>query len=398
MNLEINDIIFLNPKEGIFMKRVLTITAALVLIMAVAANASETRTTTMGDANNIVKDPGNIWLYPSTINMYPDQAEAVFNNFGNNDLHRVGVHYEFNASNPMVLGVYVVNNAQDSSFSKYFDPPMNSNVSLSSFSTQTNTNRSFNVFWGKNWNGNPFGVHFRLHNSSWEGSPDNLGINSKQSLTNFYANFGLTTSGGNVDWALAFWWTTWKDKSDSIFVPSLSNPDGNYGLNLRVRRWNSVSSKLTWVWHGQLMYEKQGETRVFDPNEPSPPPDPTTDISKCTHYLGDVGIGLNYTATSRALFILDFGLRYNSVKEEITPDTANPAVTQTKLRDLSIPYWRVGMDGEVFSWLDLRFGATNENKYITDEQITPSPAVENKDAGSNTHTFLGAGMHWGDNN
>ena len=349
------------------MKRLLTTTAALVLVMAVASQASETRGMTMGDANNIIKDPGNIWLYPSTIGMYPDQAEAVFNNNGNfTELFRVGAHFEFNASNPFVLGVYVIDD-DHLSLNSFFSPP-------ASLLGATNTNRSFNVFWGKNWNGNPFGVHFRLHRNSFEDESATGTID--QSLTNFFANFGLTTSGGNVDWALAFFYTTWNDDA------TLIQPDGNYGAILRARKWNSVNSKLTWIWHGLLAYEKQGA-------EIGPL------ISKITDYIGDVGLGLNYTATSKALFVLDFGISYESAKVE--DDTAGVLAQDIKVKDAMLPYWRVGMDGEVWDWLDLRFGATNNWRFASVETTDPTSSLKDSESGSTVQSFLGAGLHFGSN-
>jgi len=48
------------------MKKLVLSALVLVLVFALAGYATETRVMTMGDANNIVKDVNNIWMYPST--------------------------------------------------------------------------------------------------------------------------------------------------------------------------------------------------------------------------------------------------------------------------------------------------------------------------------------------
>ena len=81
------------------MKKLLFSALALTLILALAGWATETRVTTLGEANNILKDEANIFLYPSTINMYRALVLGEVNNDYYGDygeaLYSVGAHYDF---------------------------------------------------------------------------------------------------------------------------------------------------------------------------------------------------------------------------------------------------------------------------------------------------------------
>ena len=52
------------------MKRILTLTLALMFILTSVAFATNTRVMSMGDVNNVVRDDANIWLYPQTLLKY----------------------------------------------------------------------------------------------------------------------------------------------------------------------------------------------------------------------------------------------------------------------------------------------------------------------------------------
>ena len=64
------------------MKKLLTFTVLCLFVLGSMAFATNTRVLTMGEANNIVKDEANIFLYPSTINYYPKLFVGEYNMHG----------------------------------------------------------------------------------------------------------------------------------------------------------------------------------------------------------------------------------------------------------------------------------------------------------------------------
>ena len=385
-------------REGNSMKKFLTLTALFALCLAVSAQATETRGLTMGDVNNIIKDDGNIWLYPSTINLYPDQAEAVFSD--NDFAHRVGVHYQFNDDNPFVLGVYIVDAGRTLMDNKYATLPGTYFAFESGQEFSVWSNRSVNLFYGRTLGQNPFGAHLSLLQSSRDDQQTSGGVDIGQnrSFTKFMVDLGLTTSGGAVGWTLGFHLSTWKNESGPTV---LSKPDGNIGAHLRVRKFHARNAKLTWVWHGEIAIDKQGVTYPdsgsLGPSHVSGVTSGTVTASDCKHFLGDVGLGLNYTVSSSAIAVLDFGVRYNKLK--IT-DMSAGSDFENRLTDFTLPYWRVGLDGEVLSWLDVRFGATNRHSFLKDETAGfAAPNLDNnytfKSTGTSPQMVVGTGLHFG---
>ena len=57
--------------KGCVMKKLLILSVLFAFLFSGMIYASETRVLTMGNANEIVKDPANVMLFPSTINYYP---------------------------------------------------------------------------------------------------------------------------------------------------------------------------------------------------------------------------------------------------------------------------------------------------------------------------------------
>ena len=54
------------------MKNIIAIFVLTLFILGSTGLATDTRILSMGHVNNIVKDDANIWMYPSTINYYPN--------------------------------------------------------------------------------------------------------------------------------------------------------------------------------------------------------------------------------------------------------------------------------------------------------------------------------------
>ncbi len=365
------------------MRKLATITTALILALAVGAGATinqpaefDVRPFTMGGEkiNNILKSQSNIWLYPQTLNMYADQAEGVFDN---TELRRLGIHYQFGTNSPFVLGIYV-NNTSGAAFNPYGNTAQW--VAIAPFETGVGLgdNNLYDVFWARDMNGNPFGVHLQVYNSSNENTSGGL---DKNSLSVFALDVGLTTSGGQMDWAGSIGFTTF---TEELLGADVREPDGNINIEGRVRKWFSGG----WVGHASAGFDKTAfKTTLNGATEEWA----TFDV--------EIGLGLNYTPSSKVHAVLDFGFQYTKADNEVDLDgngvLTDPGDVDASVKEISIPpYYALGFDAEVLGWLDIRLGASNIRRVQT-VSSSAAGAVDVDAAFDDVNTYVGVGMHWG---
>lgn len=364
------------------MKKLLTITAALVVMFAMTASATsllhnamyEVRSITMGGEriNNIIKDQGNIWLYPQTVNMYADQAEGVWDDNLSNEFARLGVHFKFGDNNPFVLGIYV-----DQTGGAMFNPYLGYTWGRTPTAVSLPNNHVVNVFYGRNMGGKPFGLHLQAFNSKNEGLDPLTAIDGNASMSAFAVSAGLTNVAGNLDLAAGVFFSTF---TDEIIGSTNTEPDGSFQFFVRGRRWSVQSSKVTWVWHGEAGFGKVGIKY-------GPVGSAVTEEWK--HTMFNVGLGLNYTPTSKVLAVLDFGFEY--AKADNVVINSGVTTTDATAKSFSIPpYYSLGVDAEVLSWLDLRMGASNTRSNITAD----AGGTDYKLNQNMIDTYVGFGFHW----
>ena len=120
-------------------------------------------------------------------------------------------------------------------------------------------------------------------------------------------------------------------------------------------------------------------------------------------------LGTNFQVSDDVMTVTDFGIAFYSNKSEntwITDPDVDPTVVQEQVYDSSgsaLPYFKLGLDGKVLKWLDLRIGASttwDSGEWTHDSVINPDPGDTSyteiqKDNGADTDLYLGAGMHWG---
>jgi len=92
---------------------------------------------------------------------------------------------------------------------------------------------------------------------------------------------------------------------------------------------------------------------------------------------------------------MDFGFALDATKEEENYGTpaSNIEIAQA---NVFLPYVNIGIDADVFKWMDVRFGATHSNKGWANVE-TRGANNEEKDAigYAENATYLGFGFHWG---
>lgn len=387
------------------MKKLLITTLVISLFACTASFATLTRTLTMGDANNIVHDNANIWLYPSTLWDYPEMAVGEFSRYyyyydlqdgEGSEFTDIGLHYKFGENKPFVMGLYFTINQPNPEFPywltyfDYYDIPSNDRIDL---------------FYSRMLGDNKFGFHFNyIHGSRKEeiDSADYWGPdNTEESATEFAFDLGLTTMENKLDLSAGVAFLSWTDRGFN--GNNRSKPDGNIIFNAMGRYFHEVDQKITFVPHGSFMLTKFAN-KEFENWEEDIGFDQVTERNDYKYMQLDAGLGMNYTPAAGILAIADAGLvyrKYNAERDDY--DTLNDIWSTTEYTDtwFNLPYFRVGLDAVVFNWMDLRMGGTSYWTSYKSEDDFPAiasiPAYTNKYSRNYVYneTFLGAGFHWG---
>ncbi len=327
------------------MKNFIIISFVFVMLLSMSAFASETRVMTMGDNNNILLDDANIWMYPSRILDHTNIGVAEIGQF-DSDFNQIGINWKLDDNS--ALGTY--------------------------FSTESSWDR-INLFYGKDLNGNRFGVHLDLKHWSEKSENDTTftgGLNSEAGESEYDITVGLTEANGQWDVSLHFGTGSFTDidtDGNDITEPDGINRIGVYGRYFKTRNPN-----YTTIYHAAIMTDKFAWKNST-----------TNNVTYEKELSLDVGCGINFTPSSHVLAVFDFGLIYTKITDEFT------GISDTETKTFTFPYFKMGFDGEVFKWLDVRVGATsywhNEKEEFESQSFTQKYA-ENM-------TYFGLGFNFG---
>ena len=358
------------------MRKSLIIAFALLVILSMSAMASDTRVTTMGDNNMILLDDANIGLFPSRLYDYPDEATAEFRN---NNVTVFGVHWKFGEENPWVLGTYLHNGGVEIPAFILNDIPM---------PNLPQDNKRIDLIYSRMLGLHKFGFHFGLRHSSYVDDAEDDKDEACLSIYNF--DFGLTPDGDKMDIAAGIEMITWSDKGtladNSAY--DITKPSGNMTFYARGRYFYEMDKTCTLVPHVELTFGKN-EADFYDVvNNVAE----LTGTGKLSSSVFDLGCGLQYTPATNVLAVLDFGIQIDNAKTEQIPAAAGATTTESTDKTFTLPYFKVGFDAEVFSWLDVRLGATSYWNTVTDDQTTAK--IKNTEKYPENTTYLGFGFHW----
>jgi hypothetical protein len=402
------------------MKKLLILTLAMCLL-ATASFATYTRVKTLGEANMIVPDEHNIWLFPSTINdypelflgefttnyaFYPDKENGYYYNYSfgpgyipnlgyispyYDGYTNLGTHLKFGEDNPFVLGVYFTE-------SRAFTPIdfIHPNYwweywmdmdwdEVNDFDYEIMKNQRIDLFYGRNLGENKFGFHFGWVKSGWDESWDEGedSYNPKEGINMFNLGLGLGMMDNKLDLGLDFKTLSWTDEDSDGEKESES--DGSMALTLAARYFNEMNQKCTLVPHGQITYEKLGVKYPEDEYKAS-----------FTEMAIDLGVGMHYVPAAGILAVTDFGLIYNTEKVKFEA-TEGDEEEELKLNTMTLPYFKVGLEATIFDWFDLRMGGVNY--WMWDKwDFGDGEDYENWEYKENyvyTEFYLGGGFHWG---
>jgi len=343
------------------MKRILLLTLILTLLLALTASATVTRVTTLGQVNNIIRDEANIVLFPSTILQFPnlvlgevydDPAITPQGEINQQWLYRVGAHYNLGET-AGVLGLY-----------------LDRTPLLPDFGPYSSVDNRLNLFYGLPLEAMDLGagLSFYRNSASVDGDPNDETETSFTSLQ-FIIGAGLMDNALELSASLGFdSWTDVNAAGDDV-----TEPKSNMDLGLAARYWWGFNDNVFLVPHLGFNLLSAGETDVAT----------STDLTEKTTAV-DLGIGANVSPQNNILLLADLGFMLQST----TLEQGDNELGDSRL---DFPYFKVGLEGQVTRWWDVRLGAIKRWAQ-TSMDVSVDPDIADKAGFAETETFLGSGF------
>ncbi|MCB2229697.1 hypothetical protein KQH82_03205 [bacterium] len=380
------------------MRKLVTLTLCFVLLLSAASFATKTRVNTMGENNEIMVDEANIWIFPSRLYDYPDVAVAEFNTYDyyytkdgeqyygyGEHFNEFGVHWKFGKDKPFVLGTYLYNYVGDyygegyvgnmylpagldrASYGYYYDKQLYDFLDVFSssywgYAPEGLSNKRISLLYARELGGNKFGFSFSKLHSSYRWEDDEGNTQRDVSFSRYNFGFGLTEASGLWDVAAHIQMITWKNKTwgtppgggDATEL-DYTKPAGNMSFTLLGRYFKQMNPVVTLVPHASFVYAKFESEDYYDGTWFENP-----DTYKFNMLGLTVGSGMHYQPSAGMLAVLDFGISYVKADYEMVDNQTDPAETyEMNATVMTLPYFKIGFEGEVLTWLDARFGATS---------------------------------------
>lgn len=371
------------------MKRLIILTVALMMLFSASLMATETRVLTMGDNNMVLLDDANIFMFPSRVNEYPNLAVGEFSQgfIGSGDFNKFGIHWKFGDDNPWVWATYFSTSTNAGPTNLTGDPI----VSWNSFGGLPQNHRIQSIY-GRELGGYKFGFGLDWLRS---GEKDDFADNqANESFGSFDISLGLTEVTGQWDVVLNVLFGGWTDEDDAGLKETESDGYMDFGL---AGRYFKSGPNYTWIPHAGFMYQKRG---IKDNDQALDGDLSTLDLTtKDTKMSVELGIGLNWEPAANVLAVADFGISYEKTKR--TWDTTATTLNASTFDDektwttTTLPFWKIGMDADVFKWMDIRFGATSDWDNMVTETKVSGTGTKKTTTSATSATYLGFGFHWG---
>jgi hypothetical protein len=380
------------------MKKALILSLVMLMVMSLSAFATSTRTLTLGENNNVLLDDNNVWLYPSRVFQYPNIATGEFardNGYSTsyyNYFYNFGVNWKFGEKKPWVLGTYFSTVQDPGPQLLELDNPTGYDVPgfywYDDYSAKTSsdpyvpdnsvsTDKRMDLLYARQFGKYTFGWGFNYTRGSVKSDTSTDKSEAKFGYYGF--TWGLTPDNGQWDIALMTNFGTFGTKD--FEGKDLVKADGYTDFGIQGRYFWKYNNTITFVPHLAVAFGSHGVKYLNDDSL-------SYRGQKTKRTAFELGSGMNYSPVNKVLGVLDFGVAYEKVKYEYAKIGATPASEESE-SELYFPYWRVGVEGEVFNWMTLRLGASSNwtiYKYKGNGPYTDKYAENN--------TYLGAGLNF----
>jgi len=384
------------------MKKLLTLSLVALMMLAAGASATTTRTYTLGQTNNILLDEDNIFLYPSRINMYPNIAVAdigdlaTFDTYEYYAISQFGIHWKFNEKKPWDLGTYFFNYGQ-----KYTGGslglsntwlPLDYSAPYLNWIPQVGSNKRVSLIYGRKLGGNYFGFSLNKVQASYKdetAAPDNFG---KEGVGEYDFGFSLTDANGKWDIAAGLNLLSFSDMYDETHDNWKSK--GNKSFYGYGRMFHQVNPQWTLVPNAGIIIGSYSADRYNGAT-----PQAVSYTEKYTTFTFWGGLGAHYTPATNVLAVGEVGIGYNSTKFTHTDPIVALNTYNWKDVYFTLPYFKMGLEGKVFDWMDVRFGATSnwhrETWETSDGAESNNGPTKEKYNYPDNQTYFGTGLHFG---
>lgn len=351
------------------MKKLLSLIVVVLLTVSMAF-ASDVRVNTMGGQGQIIKDVAGMNTYPQVILGYPN---IMYANIDAGAQWLAGGNYALPVG---TLGLIFKQGPNGQMTNPYFPA-----VPVNGGGASAIIDQKLDLVYGFNVGDMALGLGLSLYGNSYA---KNYVKNTPNDKTETSASgLGLNLGGTfakNLDAAIFFNMKSFTNNAADGKVITEGNGNTDFGLNARY--WMEMSPKYVLVPH--LMFGLFGEGKTDGAALAS-----EGDKLVKSHMGLDIGLGNNMKFGDNVLAVADAGIQYHSATTTFTPKTG----TEVKNIDgeMALPYFHLGLEGKVFSWMDFRMGAT---------KVWASKSNENNDADTEDWGFvkttmaIGAGFHF----
>ncbi|MEW5795104.1 MAG: hypothetical protein AB1772_01965 [Candidatus Zixiibacteriota bacterium] len=404
------------------MKKTLIAFVGLIVLVSASAFATETRTLVMGQNSMIMVDDFNMFMYPGRVNNYPNLLLGEFSQGPN--FYQTGITWQFNDENPWVLGTFVSYYPEFGAHDYDGRDLSQFGQAFSTFPNQWLYNypwwwwydfgyedrapaavnelsdsypRRLHLIYGRKLGGQNFGFSAQAVKASWKAEDDStqyvpVNTDAKQSFYQYTLGFGLTeASTGKWDLGLSFMFGGWTNENPE--GEKFNEPSGYYDLMASGRYFWVRNPKVTLVPHASFGIGKRGAQNFGDLPDTTPDDDFKVEWTSTAF---DLGCGMNYTPGANMLAVADLGFSYWKVKGESTGGTdIDPEFLGEHSESYFIfPYLKLGFEGEVFNWMDVRAGGYTY-LWSSSFKIESDFMVDQTYNEPSSDTYLGLGFHWG---
>ncbi|MBN2092563.1 hypothetical protein JW964_23275 [candidate division KSB1 bacterium] len=309
----------------------------LLFLHLVNSFGSDTRVHSMGNANCLMRDYYNIFIFPASIVEYPDYVVVGFggNQFAFQDqvaiVDKPYAGLTFGVLSRHVLGLFIDGNNEQPPFSP----------SLMRY--------HYDFFYGVHFNA--FSLGFRAQHGSgveklsgYTGPADTNNFEKSVSVSSLTAGISLPiVNFGILDAALTYQMTGFKNEAGGI---KISEPEDYNLISLDSRfiySWGESYALIPFVSYirnsaGQKVYQTE--------------PDYYTEIRTENTLL--FGMGFNYKPYKNLLIIGGLNFLQNQLKNEVSQPGS---LTRTNRNtELYFPFIQLGFEAQLRSWFLMRMG------------------------------------------
>ena len=313
--------------------------------------------------------PGNVFvlhdaatpaIWPQLVQQYPNLAGGEFHDgTGAWDLEKVYVNYSWGEKKAALQ--FALDKYRSDRYTMMPDP-------LSDGGVPSRLNINYGRKLGESM---LLGVGL----SYWSDSEKDTAHEQSASIIGFKVGLSGT---GETEWdaVVGLEMPGWTDDNNAGTV---SENDGSMGIHAAGRFWWNYSETASLVPNLRI-------NMLTDAAKGSGSPAPTMSAS---HTQIGVGAGHNWWPVENTLVLFDFGILLQSNSYEFTP---TPPSMDYDVSINALPYWRLGFETTVFSWLDGRLGA--ERGWWSYSESGDGRPMEEEYSTSMTNTFVGATAHW----